>query len=96
MAAMMLTLHPNSTPRFSRYQVPRLNEAYSQGNEQALRDVLDEWNNSPETVKAGREPLHPHEPLKAVSWSVIGSLDCEIGFERYNSQAASTIESMGF
>lgn len=29
----------------------RVNEAYSQGNEQALRDVLDEWNNSPETVR---------------------------------------------
>jgi DnaJ-domain-containing protein 1 len=29
----------------------RVNEAYRQGDEQALRDVLDEWNNSPETVK---------------------------------------------
>lgn len=29
----------------------RVNEAYRQGDEQALRDVLDEWDNSPETVK---------------------------------------------
>lgn len=48
----------------------------------------------PSQVQAGSEPLHAYEPPKVVSWSVIGSLDGETGFERYNSQAALTFETV--